>query len=68
MKAVVLSLIRIYQIALSPFLGKNCRFYPSCSEYCHQAIEKYGYKKGLYKSVKRICSCHPASKGGIDFP
>ncbi|MBU2461587.1 membrane protein insertion efficiency factor YidD [bacterium] len=57
--------IRLYQKLISPFLGKACRFYPSCSEYTYAAISKYG-KKGLYKGIKRLLSCHPFHPGGID--
>jgi putative membrane protein insertion efficiency factor len=57
--------IRLYQRFISPFLRKSCRFYPSCSDYTHQAISKYG-KRGLYKAIKRILSCHPFHPGGID--
>ena len=55
-------LIKIYQIFLSPFLGKNCRFNPTCSVYATQAITKYGIIKGSYLSVRRLIRCHPFSK------
>ena len=55
-------LIKIYQFFLSPFLGKNCRFDPTCSVYTSEAIMKYGSIKGLYLSVKRLIRCHPFSK------
>ena len=45
----------------------GCRFYPSCSEYCVQAIEKYGVFKGVLKGIKRILRCNPFSEGGIDI-
>lgn len=71
MKTLVLNLIFFYQKTLSklfqhinPFLG--CRFYPSCSEYSYQAIEKYGLFKGLIKIFLRIIRCHPFNKGGYD--
>ncbi|HAW50104.1 TPA: membrane protein insertion efficiency factor YidD [bacterium] len=57
--------IRFYQKTISPFLGRNCRFYPSCSEYAYTAIKKYG-AKGILLAVKRLLSCHPFSPGGID--
>jgi len=57
--------IRLYQRLISPFLPKDCRFYPSCSEYTYQAISKHG-KKGLYKGIKRLLSCHPFHPGGCD--
>ncbi len=61
-----LALIRVYQYTLSPVLGSNCRFYPSCSEYAYQAIRRYGPLGGLVLAVKRILRCHPFHPGGID--
>ncbi|MFH0774778.1 MAG: membrane protein insertion efficiency factor YidD [bacterium] len=55
--------IRLYQRIISPFLPRACRFYPTCSEYTYQAISKYG-KRGLYKGIKRLLSCHPFHQGG----
>ncbi len=74
MKYLILFLIKIYQKTLSPDHGifKNyltiykCRFYPSCSEYCYQAVEKYGFIKGLFIGLKRIKRCHPFCEGGYD--
>jgi len=51
---------------LSPFLGRNCRFYPTCSAYAKEAIVKKGIFKGLILSLWRILRCHPYSKGGFD--
>lgn len=62
----LLLLIRFYRYAISPMLGQNCRFVPSCSEYALQALEKYGTGKGLYFALKRILRCHPWSPGGYD--
>ena len=61
-------LIKIYQICLSPFLGKNCRFNPTCSVYTTEAILKYGVIKGFYLSVKRLMRCHPFSKTEYNDP
>ena len=61
-------LIKIYQICLSPFLGKNCRFNPTCSVYTTEAILKYGVIKGFYLSVKRLMKCHPFSKTEYNDP
>ena len=61
-------LIKIYQICLSPFLGKNCRFNPTCSVYANEAIAKYGPIKGSYLSVKRLIKCHPFSKAVYNDP
>ncbi|RUM47466.1 MAG: membrane protein insertion efficiency factor YidD [Hydrogenothermus sp.] len=68
MKQIFIKFIKIYQKVLSPFLGNNCRYYPSCSEYSIQAIEKYGVLKGILKSIWRILRCNPFSKGGVDYP
>lgn len=59
-------MIKIYQKGISPYLGRRCRFYPTCSEYSRQAITKYGAVKGTYLSVKRLLKCHPFHKGGYD--
>lgn len=66
MKTIVLALIRFYKQFLSPFLGSNCRFYPSCSQYTYQAIEKYGVLKGGWMGIKRIARCQPFAQGGFD--
>jgi hypothetical protein len=65
-KKVFLSLIRFYQKWLSPGLPASCRFYPSCSEYTYQAIEKYGALRGGWLGVRRIARCHPFNPGGFD--
>lgn len=66
MRKIFIFLIKFYQKAISPFLGRRCRFYPTCSEYTKQAIEKYGALKGLYLGLIRILKCHPFHKGGYD--
>jgi putative membrane protein insertion efficiency factor len=63
---IVLVLIRFYQYALSPLLGSNCRFYPTCSHYTYEAIEKYGVVKGGWMGLRRIGRCHPWHAGGYD--
>ena len=63
MKQILLSLIKVYQY-FSKFTPKVCRFYPTCSEYTKQAIEKYGILKGGWLGLKRICRCHPGNPGG----
>ena len=60
-------IIRGYQLVLSPLLGSNCRYYPTCSCYTHTAIEHHGAIKGSYLGIKRILRCHPWAKGGIDY-
>jgi uncharacterized protein len=61
-------IIRIYQKILSPYLGGNCRYYPSCSEYAVQAVQKYGPWRGTLRGAWRLLRCNPFSKGGIDYP
>lgn len=62
----MLGLIRAYKLAVSPYLRKNCRFYPSCSDYAAQAIAAHGPAKGSWLAARRICRCHPFSEGGVD--
>lgn len=64
-RALILA-IRAYQVLVSPLLGSNCRFYPSCSAYSIQAIEKRGCLAGLWLGILRICKCHPFHPGGVD--
>ncbi|WP_291259689.1 membrane protein insertion efficiency factor YidD [Fusobacterium sp.] len=66
MKKIILLLIRFYQKYISIFLGKNCRFYPTCSAYTYEAIERFGIIKGGYLGVRRILKCHPFHPGGYD--
>lgn len=69
MKKVFLKILKWYKNAISPFIeqrGYCCKFYPSCSEYTRQAIEKYGCLKGSFLGIKRILKCNPFSKGGYD--
>ncbi|BAT70967.1 conserved hypothetical protein [Thermosulfidibacter takaii ABI70S6] len=66
MAQIVILVVRTYQIAISPLTPKTCRFYPSCSQYSIQALNKYGFVKGCYLSVKRILKCHPFHPGGYD--
>lgn len=69
MKKILIFFIKIYKKTFSPileFLGIRCKYYPSCSEYTKQAIEKYGCIKGCLLGIKRILKCNPFSKGGYD--
>ncbi len=66
MKKIIILFIIFYQKNISPWLGTNCKYQPTCSEYTKQAVEKYGAIKGLIKGIKRILRCNPFSKGGYD--
>jgi uncharacterized protein len=66
MKTVLLVLIRIYQLTLSSFMGRGCRFLPTCSEYATLAIEKHGPWRGGWLAIKRIGRCHPWGGEGYD--
>lgn len=65
-KKIVLFLIKIYQ-KISSKTPPRCRFYPTCSEYTRQAIERFGLLKGGWLGLKRICRCHPLNEGGVDL-
>ena len=58
--------VRLYQIFLSPILKSNCRYIPTCSEYCIISLNEFGLIKGLYYSFKRILKCHPLGGYGYD--
>ncbi|MBC3883694.1 membrane protein insertion efficiency factor YidD [Undibacterium sp. FT31W] len=66
MKTLLLLLLRFYKYAISPMLGQNCRFYPSCSEYAAEAIRLHGAARGSYLAGRRLCKCHPWHPGGVD--
>lgn len=62
----MLGFIRFYQYVISPMLGPRCRFYPSCSQYAIEAVQRYGAFKGGWLALKRIIRCNPLSEGGED--
>ncbi|MGD8829337.1 MAG: membrane protein insertion efficiency factor YidD [Pseudomonadales bacterium] len=62
----VRSLIRAYQLLLSPWIGNQCRFHPSCSNYALEAVERFGAMKGGWLAVRRLGRCHPFHPGGFD--
>jgi putative membrane protein insertion efficiency factor len=66
MKRILIFLLRAYQYALSPLLGRNCRFHPTCSEYGIEAVQKYGALRGGWLALRRVCRCHPWNPGGYD--
>jgi putative membrane protein insertion efficiency factor len=57
---------RTYKLTLSPFIGQDCRFQPTCSEYALEAVEVYGWIRGGWMAVRRVCRCHPWHPGGVD--
>ncbi len=71
MTKILIFIIKIYQYFVSPLLGNRCRFLPTCSEYCIEALNTHGLIKGLELGIKRILKCHPFKKlggaHGIDF-
>ncbi|HPY40239.1 MAG TPA: membrane protein insertion efficiency factor YidD [Thiolinea sp.] len=67
MKRVLIGVIRGYQLFLSPMLGSNCRYYPSCSHYTQEALQKHGALRGSWLGLKRISRCHPWHEGGVDL-
>jgi putative membrane protein insertion efficiency factor len=66
MKSLLLLLLRAYKLGISPYLGQNCRFYPSCSDYAAEAIHLHGAVKGSAMAARRLCKCHPWHQGGLD--
>ena len=58
-KIILIKFIKFYQLVLSPYLGKNCRYLPTCSEYFIDSLEEEGIFKGSIKGIKRLLSCHP---------
>lgn len=65
-RTVIAFLIRLYQYTLSPLLGPCCRFYPSCSQYAIEAVERHGAMRGMWLALWRIARCHPLHPGGVD--
>ena len=63
---LLIKFIKTYKYIISPLIGPSCRYLPTCSEYSIEALKTYGFLKGLYMAVKRILSCHPFKKGGVD--
>lgn len=66
MKTIVLLVIRAYRALLSPLLPPVCRFWPTCSRYAYEAVERHGVLAGGWLAVKRLARCHPFHPGGID--
>jgi len=68
MRIVAELLIRLYQVTLSPFIGRSCRFYPTCSNYALEAIHTHGTLRGSWLALRRLSKCHPFHPGGYDPP
>jgi putative membrane protein insertion efficiency factor len=66
MARILISVVKVYQLLLSPFFGQQCRFYPTCSHYAVEAIQKHGALLGSYYTVRRLLRCHPWCDGGHD--
>jgi len=66
MRFLLITLIKFYKYFISPLLGPRCRFYPTCSSYGLEAIQRYGAAKGSYLTLRRLLKCHPFHEGGID--
>ena len=62
----VIFFIKIYQFLISPLIGSNCRYLPTCSEYAIQALKEHGFFKGIFFSINRIRKCHPFGGNGFD--
>jgi len=58
--------LRAYQVAISPWLPPACRYYPTCSEYMREAVEKHGAARGVWMGLRRLARCHPFHAGGFD--
>jgi uncharacterized protein len=63
---LLIGLIAAYRVAISPLLGSNCRFHPTCSAYAAQAIEELGALRGSWLAARRLLRCHPYNPGGYD--
>ena len=66
MKVLLLFMLRAYQYAIRPLMGANCRFFPSCSDYAREAVERHGAVKGAWLAARRVARCHPYHAGGYD--
>jgi putative membrane protein insertion efficiency factor len=65
-RRVAVTPIRLYQVLISPALGERCKYYPSCSQYAVQAIQRFGILRGLVLAAWRLLRCNPFSSGGFD--
>ncbi len=63
---ILIGIVRFYQLAISPWLGSSCRYSPTCSQYMIEAVNEWGFLKGSWMGIKRICRCHPWGDEGYD--
>lgn len=66
MRWILITIVRAYQVAISPLLPASCRYYPSCSAYAIEALERHGARKGGWLALRRLARCHPFRPGGYD--
>lgn len=66
MRNVLIFLVKAYRLVMSPYLGSQCRFHPTCSAYALEAIERHGALRGGWLAIRRIGRCHPLHAGGLD--
>jgi putative membrane protein insertion efficiency factor len=66
MRWILITFVRAYQVAISPLLPASCRYYPSCSAYAIEALERHGARKGAWLALRRLARCHPFRPGGYD--
>ena len=64
--SIAIALIRVYRVVLSPLLGQNCRFHPTCSVYMEESIRHHGAARGIWRGIARLARCHPFHPGGYD--
>ncbi|NET31713.1 MAG: membrane protein insertion efficiency factor YidD [Cyanothece sp. SIO1E1] len=65
-RAIIVGIVRFYQVAISPWLGKSCRYSPTCSQYMIEAVNEWGALKGFWMGLKRVGRCHPWGGHGYD--
>jgi len=65
-RIVAVGILRVYKLVISPLLPSACRFYPTCSDYMKEAIEKHGVLRGVGLGLRRLARCHPFHEGGFD--
>lgn len=66
MRILITGVLRAYKLFVSPMLPSACRYYPTCSDYTREAVERYGAARGVWMGLKRLSRCHPFHAGGID--